>query len=204
MRLPLILLLAVSAFWEVAADEVDVEEVMEAPPIQELFLFDISTRRSQPSTLKNAFADVNVTVYNSFKVTGKRRHLFLVEDNGALRDVDMPEDADVTVYPVEHATDYAGLFGVKLGKRLLSPLPDGNLTFVERTCVRNGKQSSETSRPASVVLIRDVQKTFVSFEKVFFFMNLKPNGVARVHLTSNDAYGGPGAVNVVVHRIHNI
>ncbi|KAK7469553.1 hypothetical protein BaRGS_00036459, partial [Batillaria attramentaria] len=95
-------------------------------------------------------------------VTGKRRHLFLVEDNGALRDVDMPEDADVTVYPVEHATDYAGLFGVKLGKRLLSPLPDGNLTFVERTWSAEGLSSSQYRAVMKQHLL-DVQMTVPAF-----------------------------------------
>ncbi|KAK7491901.1 hypothetical protein BaRGS_00016920 [Batillaria attramentaria] len=137
MRLLVIILLAAS-IWTVAAKEVVVAEVIDAPSIQELYLFDISTRSSQPGTLKQAFWDVDVIVHNSLKVTGKRRHLFIVEDSGTLRDVNLPEDADVTVYPVEHLSDYMTLFDTEFGNPELGPLPDENLTLVERTWFAEG------------------------------------------------------------------
>nr|KAG5692041.1 hypothetical protein BaRGS_026894 [Batillaria attramentaria] len=179
-------------------------------PSTEFILFDITTEKSS-SYVETVLKDIEDLIIYKYKVIGVGRYLVLVYNDQStdLKTLELP--GQVKQYPVVHIYTYFANFRAEWREPDFSYIPDGNLTFVERTLELDDMNSDQFKAimdyQASIQIPLPLSHIFVPAGffpvKFFFFMNTPDAVVSRLFTESADIFGGPGTVHVQAQKIMN-
>nr|KAG5693779.1 hypothetical protein BaRGS_029409 [Batillaria attramentaria] len=172
-----------------------------------------------PLLLATAQSELLFLDFTTSAEVGKVKDAFAVvayEGADLPRDINLPADASVTSYSVTTLSTYFSYFGVETPPQEGFPqLSDDNLYFVDRNTDYTGINEDQMQAliatharkvgPAAAQIKPSIFVPVASSPlKELFFINLDPASLTALFNNNADLLGGPGQVNVEVHRIVQI